>query len=147
MLSEAQSAALRAEFLADPNGLGYAALVTAGDDTGLAALLNEVHPVGAAYSIYRKAVAVKDLLAGFVPSEFASLTTAQSGQLNLMFAGSGGTLDASDVNTRNIVTAVLAGKAGTIANFAVLVKKHGSRAEVLFGDGTVVTPEDCGAAR
>lgn len=133
-------AALRAEIQNDPAGLGYAAAVAAGADGAVADLLNAVG-AGAAYSIYKSDVPVHDVIANIDSANFASLTTLQVAKLQLLFAGTGA-LDATDGNTRAIATGVFAGMTATLTNLATLVKRQGSRAEVLWGDGCVVTADD-----
>jgi hypothetical protein len=138
-------AAMRSEIVTDPAGVGYAAPYAAGNDDGVAALLNAVG-AGAAYSVYKKSVPVRDLVASIDPTNFAALTALQLAKLQLLFTGAA-TLDASDANTRTIVQGVFSGMAATLTNFAVLVKRQGSRAEVLWGDGARVSADDVSKAR
>lgn len=145
-LTTAQIATLKTEINSDPNGLGYAAPYSLGSDDGVAALINAVG-AGAAYSIYKNNIPLHDMIANIASSEFTSLTSLQVAQLQFLFQGSGGVVDATDTNTRNIITAIFAGKTSTLANFAALAKRQGSRAEVLFGVGVSVSGHDVGATR
>lgn len=137
--------ALKNEIINDPNGLGYSTPYNLGNDDGVAALLNSVG-AGAAYSIFKNSVPIADLLKNFVPAEFNALTAVQVAKLQLLFAGSA-TIDPSDANTRSIFQTFLSAATGTLTNFAALIKRQGSRAEVLFGIGTSISGSDVAAAR
>lgn len=130
-------AALTTEINTDPASLNLATLVAAGNDSGVAAALNAAG-AGAAFSIFRKAIAVRDVVANIASADFASLTALQLAKLQLLFAGSA-TLDATDTNTRTIIVGVFSGMATTVSNLTALAKRQGSRAEVLWGDGTTIS--------
>jgi len=144
-LSTAQIAALKAELQADPAGLGYATPYGLGDDAGVARILNTVQP-GVAYSIFKNAIPLRDMVANVASAEFTTLTATQLAQLQFLFLGAS-SVDASDLNTRNIITAIFAGKTATLTNFATLAKRQGSRAEVLFGIGVSVSDSDVSRTR
>lgn len=133
-------AALKTEIQTDPAGVGYASAVASGADGAVADLINTVR-AGAAYSIFKSSVPIAALVANIDSTNFAALTALQLAKLQLLFAGSA-SLDATDLNTRNIVTGVFTGMAATLANLTILVKRQGSRAEVLWGDGTRITADD-----
>lgn len=138
------TAALRSEIQTDPAGVGYAPAAASGADGAVADLLNAAG-VGVGYSIFRKSVGVHEVIGAIDSANFASLTALQLAKLQLLFAGTAD-VDATDLNTRNIATGIFTGMAATLANLAVLVKRQGSRAEVLWGDGTRVSADDVGHA-
>ena len=136
---------LKTELTTDPAGLGYSSHLTVADDQGLADILNAVQ-AGVAYSIFRNSIPVRDLIAAITASEYVTLTSLQIAQLNFLFSANS-TLDATDLNTRNIVTTIFTGKASTLGNFAVVAKRQASRAEVAWGQGTFITAQQVGEAR
>lgn len=139
-------ATLKTEIQNDPAGIGYAAFVTAENDAGLAGALNLVR-AGASYSIFKSSIPIKDVIANIVAADFATLTTLQIEKLQLLFAGNTSGLDATDLNTRSIILGIFSGMTTTVSNLTTLAKRQGSRAEVLFGMGTVITDHDIGRAR
>lgn len=138
-------AALKSEIQSDPTGVGYAAPVAAGADGAVADLLNAAG-AGVAYSIYRKSVGIHEIIAAIDATNFGSLAALQVAKLQLLFAGTGN-LDATDANTRAIATGIFTGMTATLTNLAALVKRQGSRAEVLWGDGARVTADLVSQAR
>lgn len=129
--------ALKQECTNDPAGIGLTAIYNALQDQTVADALNLVR-AGAAYSIFRSAVPIRDLIKNIDATEYSALTQLLLAKLNLIFLGTA-ELDATDLNTRNIITDIFTGKPLTLANFAVVAKKQASRAEVLWGDGFMVT--------
>ena len=138
---------IKSECQLDPAGIGLTPLYDNGQDQDVANALNLVR-AGVAYSIYKKMVPIKELIASFDTTEFngAGFTQLKVSKMALLFTGSA-VLDATDQNTRDLVTGLLSGLPNTIANFAVVAKKQGSRAEVLGGDGTVVTASQVAQSR
>jgi hypothetical protein len=88
-------AQLLAELNTDPAAIGYAALIAAGNDAGVAALLNAPTTT----SVYRNNIGVHEVVAAIAPADFAGLTTLQVAKLQLLFTGTT-TIDASSANTR-----------------------------------------------
>lgn len=129
------NAALKTELLTDPASLGYAPHITAGDDNGLADLINMARS-GGAYLVNRDPVTPGRLFAQIDPTEYAGLTTTNLQRLATAFAVP--TLDLSVSNVLGILTGVFPN--GSLTNQAIvtLSKRAGSRAEVLWGPGVIV---------
>jgi H+/Cl- antiporter ClcA len=134
-------AQLLAELNTDPAAIGYAALIAAGNDAGVAALLNAPTTT----SVYRNNIGVHEVVAAIAPADFAGLTTLQVAKLQLLFTGTT-TIDASSPNTRALFVGIFAGMATSSASLTALASRPGSRAEVLWGTGTVVTGNDVSLA-
>jgi hypothetical protein len=132
-------AQLAAEITNDPKALGYAAPVAAGSLSGLAALINGTYPgVG---TVWRTDVAAAELLGGIVWAEVSGFTAAQWEAVEVMLVPL--TVDASNANVRAFFAGVFAGKTATIANLTAIAQRaNPSRAEELWGYGTVVSTTD-----
>lgn len=137
--------ALKDEILNDPQALGLLALYNNGQDLDVALALNLVRE-GVAYSIFKKSVPIHDMIMNIEASEFGTLTSIQIQRLQFLFNGTA-TIDATDANTRQIVTDIFVGKPNTLANFAIIGKKQASRAEVLWGDGFAVSHQQVAQTR
>lgn len=128
--------ALRVELLTDPKGLGYSTFVTFRDLNRLVDLLNtrgltsEVVSIGTITSM--------DLQANVVGSEYVALTAAQRNLWDVViFTGTGG-IAISNTNVRGQITAVWSAATTTRANLVALQNRPASRAEVLFGENTLI---------
>jgi len=128
------TAQLASEINSDPAALGYAAHVASGDDAGVAALLNAATTT----KVFRNDLATHEVLNAIVAADFAALTQLQVSKLALFFAGTT-TVDATNANTRTIFLGVFTGMANTVTALTALAQRNGSRAEVLWGVGTVIT--------
>ncbi len=135
---------IAAELANDPQNLGYAALVAVADDQAVAALLNRVSGQGSG-SVFRKDIAPYEIMRAIVAADAANLTALQCAKLQLMMLGNN--LDATVTNTRTIFLGIFTGMAGTITALTTVVSRTGSRAEVLWGTGTVITPQQVSGAR
>lgn len=136
-------AALKTEIQTDPAALGYQSSVTAKNDQGIADLINTVRN-GATFQVNREPVTVAQFIAKIDPAEFSALTQLQVSRLQALF--SGGTLDINEPNTQSNMTKIFPAAGATVANVTPFLKRQGSRAEVLFGNGTVVTSSDVSLA-
>ena len=152
-------AQLKSELTADPTSRGYAALLVAGDDVGLAASLN---PPGAG-SVNRREVPRGELLealagtGGLGPLYAAAVDPAGaafgvSKAATLILDDPLGTVDYTRAGTRALVAALGPGAlavltADQLAALQAVCVKSGSRAEVLWGDGARVTAQQVGEAR
>ena len=137
-------AALLAELQADPQTLGYAALVAANNDKALADLLNDKTKGG---TIDRVTVSASELQSCVVGSEFLTLTVAQQNLWNaVLSAAADGGVRMSNANIRAQALAVWAGGTTTRSNLGAAQTRAGSRAEVLWGEGTTVSFADVGIA-
>jgi hypothetical protein len=143
-------AALRHELTTDPAGLGYAALVAVGNDPGVANILNRPSGPGAA-TVTVNWLAKSDLAAVIVQA-VPNLLQKDAGTQAAWTFYFQTALALDGVNPANPVTAALfanAVTAGLLTQGQVdaAIKRVGSRAEVLWGAGTIVTAADVGAAR
>jgi hypothetical protein len=127
-------AALKSEIQADPTILGYAPFVTAGSDIGVAGLLNATR---AGISVFRNDLGVREVINAIDATNFASLTQIQVSKLMLLFTSTP-TIDATNANTRTIFLGIFSGMTATVNALTALASRTGSRAEQLFGAGTVV---------
>lgn len=132
------TAALRSEIQADPASLGYAAFVSAGDDSAIASALN-LPRAGAGYQIYRNDISQADIIKCIVSVDFKAATQLQMNKLQFLFPP-GVLLDATAANTRQIILDIFAGASATTTSaLSAVATRAGSRAEVLFGAGAIVT--------
>lgn len=128
-------AALNSEIINDPAAIGYATPRQAGDDVGVANLINAVQGT---ITVFRNNVGPTEVLGNTTVSGYSALTAAQQGYYNdivgLPF------IDATNATLRtNLATMFPAGSPTRTALLAV-AQRNGSRAEQLWGTGFVVTP-------
>jgi len=142
-LTPAQITALHTEFTTDPKSLGYAAQMAAGSDQGLANLINSVEnppETGPVSSVGAEAVWECIAIA-----DWNALTTAQ--QQYVLGAVAFPTLNPANAQVSGAFSAIFSGKSGgTLARLQALATRNYTRAEVLFGAGTVVTTNDVALA-
>lgn len=165
------SATLRTELANDPRGYGYAPLVFVANDPALVDILNAVrdgtnppaNPTAAggvangSISVKRidcspaeilEAIDIRDLLTVGLPAGM-SVPLAQSWLesvtqfVRIRLANDDGT----KTMTRRNIDRLVANTNGSQTRLDAVAVRLGSRAEELFGAGTVVTRDDVGAAR
>jgi hypothetical protein len=139
--------ALKTELLTDPAALGYSGPFAAGQDQTCATLLNAVG-AGAAFSLFKPTIATTDVQACLDPTEFTALTSTQLSQLTIMLAG--GSVNTGAASVRTIMAGIFTPSGSfpnTRAALVAIAKQQGSRAEVLFGVGTVIQHSDIAKAR
>lgn len=134
-------AALKSEIQNDPVVIGYAPLVAAGNDAGIADLLNQVR-VGT--SITRSYVPIEDVLAAIVASEFDALLATDKAKVDQFVRGP--RIKTSSANMRTTMAGLFGAATTTRANLIALATRNGSRAEQLWGEGTSVTHSDVARA-
>jgi hypothetical protein len=157
--------ALKTELQADPVTYGYAALLTAGNHTGICALINKLRDGTdgkPAISIKRSDVSASEVMNAIDVADYAALpTTPTNAQLSterrfLSWLGcvcgvpDGRIRLVNDDNTdapavKNF-KAMFAAGTGTLTRLSALSSRTGSRAEVLGGPGTVVREPDIALA-
>lgn len=136
------SQALRAELDADPAGLGYAAPRAIGDRLTLLALLNDRSGPGTATialdSVPRNGF-VEALRPGLLALAGLSAATQMKWDriLNAIYTTTGSVT--IDPTTRGLLSAAIADGVLTQAQADAAWHRAGSRAEALWGAGTVVT--------
>lgn len=154
--------ALHAELVNDPESLGYAPLVASGNDQGLADLLNkrpEAYSPAKDWTATRAYIPMAkvltwaaagplDALNGGLSSEVSQIRSACRGAL-LLFS-----LPSLDSFNPSLVATLLAGlvSAGVLtsdqsAALTTLQQVPASRAEVLFGVGSIVSIHDLSFAQ
>jgi hypothetical protein len=138
-------AALKSELLADSQALGYEPLRTGFDTHGLAAVLNLAR-AGAGYVVFRPSLTAMEIQGALDPAEFVTLTQIQLSKLTVLL--SGGIVNSGSATVRTIMSDIF--PVGTFpvtrAAMIALVKRQGSRAEILHGVGTILTHEDIAKA-
>ena len=133
---------IRTELDADSKSLGYAGLR---DDSNapqaLAAKLNE--PGASAETLFKTYVAMEDVLACIVLTEFNALSAAGKTACDMFLRGA--RLRSGDANMRTTMAALFAAGATRTALIA-LASRAASRAEALWGEGVTVTDTEVSLA-
>lgn len=132
-------AQLATELNTDPLTLGYAALIAAGRDADLAAALNLAR-AGAGYQIYRGPIGAYEVINATVPAEWAALTADEKNRYAVLTGA--GDVDTSNANVRSAFAAMFANGTATRTALNAMAVRQGSRAEVLWGIGTAITPTE-----
>jgi hypothetical protein len=130
---------LKTEIQQDPKGLGLAPLVAAGNDQGIADLLNSFASSGTC-TAFRNNIQVNEIIAAIQPADFAALSVLQLTQLQTITGQA--VFDATGANARTSLLNIFAGMTTTVAALTALASRVSSRAEVLFGAGTVISAGD-----
>lgn len=131
------------ELKTDPLSLGYAALISADNIAALSALLNSRsgQGTGPVAGDTLNAVQFRDLIdptdAG---NMLASATTA------LVFHVGALDVDVGNPKRQAILNTILSQYSATLANVQATYTRTGSRAEVLWGNGTIVSDSDIESA-
>lgn len=150
--------ALRAELTTDPQAVGYAAHYAAGDDYTLAQMLNATTGAGAASvpliaisrgAFLRSVIPGTDRLAAGLDSDGAALTSATITKWTYRFnaARGGDETIALDAAMLGMLGQMVTDKIMTQAEIDAFTTRTGSRAEVLFGAGTVIAVDDVSRTR
>lgn len=146
---------LHTEITTDPRGYGYVPLLSSGNDDGLAALLNKVRDGTdgfASISVKRTDIASNEVLEALDSRDLAASPNAglcawfqsATGLSRLRLVNDDGT------NTRvlgNIKRLFTSDVQGSQTRLQAVATRNGSRAEELFGTGTVLTNFDVGQAK
>ena len=130
---------LKTEIQQDPKAMGLAPLVAAGNDQGIADLLNSVTSSGTG-TTFRNNIQAKEIINAIVAADFAALTALQLAQLQAITAQ--GILDATNANARAIFLNIFVGMTNTVSALTALASRVASRAELLFGAGTTIEAGD-----
>lgn len=157
--------ALKTELQTDPLTYGYAALLTAGNHTAICALLNKLRDGTdgkPAIAIKRADVSASEVMNAIDVADYTSIgTTPTAAQLSterrfLSWLGcvcgvpDGRIRLVNDDNTdapavKNFKAMFAAGTA-TLTRLTALASRTGTRAEALFGSGTVIQENDIAVA-
>jgi hypothetical protein len=156
-------AALRSELQADPAGLGYASHLAAGNHQALADLLNWPRdgvtappvagaPTGAAITVRNPSISAADLLEAIDNRDFATSPNAAhvawfesitQQRTTIALLNEDGSNNRVLGNLNRLITS---DTQGSRTRLLALATRRGSRAEQLWGPGTVVTIDDIGRA-
>lgn len=135
--------ALATEINTDPASLGLVALKNAGSDQAIADALNLVR-AGAGFVVNRTDISARELMGAVVNTEYLALDTGHQNLWQTLLITA--PVDASNTQTRTTVAAIFSSGTTTRANLVALSTRQGSRAEVLWGAGTVVRAIDVSRA-
>jgi hypothetical protein len=141
-------AALKAEIQGDPKGLDYGPHAVAQDDGAVADLINSTTGPGAA-TIALSFVSRDDFLKAILPAFLVLPTLPADVQskwdriLNMINAGAGVTINAP---VQALLAQAVTDGVLTQEEADAVWHRTGSRAEVLGGPGTVVTPDQVSVA-
>lgn len=129
---------LRSELLSSAQASLYSAAVATGDDNRLADLLNvrgsATVSIGTIYAV--------DMQQTVVASEYGVLSSGQRDMWNAIVTTGVNGVSISNAALRAQVAYVWSAGTTTRASLLALDTRTGSRAEVLFGVGAAVTPND-----
>lgn len=128
--------ALRNELRNDPLSLGYGPAIASGDQNTLFSLVNMIRR-GGAFQVDRDPVRPEVLFSEVTPEDFAAMTTTELARLQVLMVLP--QIDLADGSTKTIVDSLFANGAVTRQNVTILKQRDGSRAEVLWGKGIIVT--------
>lgn len=135
-------AALKNELSTDPRGYGYAPYWANGSDWILADMLNQVRD---SIRIDRTFVNAYEVFEAIVPAEWIALSADEKQRIQLVL--NMGQVYTRGTNTKAVLQAAFPAGSTTRTNLLALLKRSGSRAEELFGEGVSVTWDDIARAR
>lgn len=132
---------LHDELMNDPKALNYAAHLSEGDDTGVAAILNSTY--AAVGTVWRQSLTAAEVLGSLVDTEVAAWTQLQWTAFQCLI--STGTVDATNARIRALFAKLVSGQ--SLTNLTAIAKVvTPTRAEELFGAGTVIPEAQVAAA-
>lgn len=136
-------AQLAAELNGDPTGRGYAPHIASGNDVALAQNINQPD----AGMIDRLTITPDIFQTAVVASEYTSLTDQMRSLWQTIVTASVQTgVPIKNTSIRSQIVAIWPQGSTTRTNLAAMQQRMGSRAEVLWGDGTVVQTSDIARA-
>jgi hypothetical protein len=137
---------LKAEITTDPKGLGYAPFVQPGSDNSIMALLNDPTNAKGQGTVAMPSLSKDQFLLATAPMLFTLVGLSAAIQAKwtpiLEHLRAADQLDFTSATVQALVTAAVADGLLTQAQATALNQRMGSRAEVLFGAGTVLTNRD-----
>jgi hypothetical protein len=140
--------ALLTELQTDPRQIGYAGPLAIGDQDALAAMLNAITGPGAA-TVTLASVPHDAFELGLAPAllGFSTLSaTIQAKWQPILAALNSSTNVTINAETIGLLSTAVTDGVMTTAQATAIYQRTGSRAEVLFGAGTVVLISDVSAA-
>lgn len=142
----ANNAALKSELQTDPKTLGYAAFVSERGAVGIAGLVNAL--TGAGTGVINVSQVSKDtFVLAIAPEIYANLSTLSATKQQqwrdiLGIINGAATVDVSSANVQALLNQAIADTLLTQAQINAATQRTGSRAEVLWGENTVVSDVD-----
>ncbi len=133
---------LKTELNTDPSGLGYPALITSGSDNALADALNLSRVTITNISV--TLLTPHLVFAAIVPSEWAAVSASNQQIIQMILALD--MINPNDTNTKNAFLQAFGSGTTTRTNLNALLTRQGSRAEQLFGAGTIIYSQDVAIA-
>lgn len=141
---------LAAEIAADPKNLGYAAFSVNGNDAAVASLLNSLSGPGVG-PVASVTMTRDEALLAFSPAllTITALSTALQSKWDRILSAltSLNVLDCTSAAVQAILTQAITDSVLTQEQVTNFNQRTGSRAEVLWGAGTIVSAYDCSQAR
>lgn len=125
---------LRDEIVNDPLGLGY--VNGQGDWVGDQIITDMLNSTNNGANVRRTAVPMREIYANIVWADFMIL--GQGAREAFRLITSTNALDASSQNIIDAFVAIFGGGSATVSALNVATTKMGSRAEVLWGEGTSI---------
>lgn len=135
------TAALTSELNTDPKGLGYKVAGVFRSDYELAGLLNTV----GTDTIFKAYTDVADVVAAIDQAEYTALAAGPKTFLNEVILKAD-RLKTGDATLRTTIGAIFAAGTATRTRLVATASRTATRAEVLWGEGTVVTDVDIATA-
>lgn len=143
MLTPAQITTLSTELQNDPQSLGYAALVTAGSDGGIATLLNTVGSAQVPANPVSKDQFLLALAPIYLVLPTLSTTIQQKWDRILEVIEASLIIEVGSANVQALLDAAVTDSVLTFDQRSQFpATRNGTRAEVLFGPGTIIDPND-----
>ena len=133
-------AALKSEILTDPKALGYTALrAQSNGPEAVAAKLNEAG--ASAETLFKAWLPIEEVIAVIVRAEYDALSAAAK-QFFADVLMRGARLKSGDANLRASMAGVFASGTATRTSLTALASRSASRAEALWGENVLITPQE-----
>lgn len=136
---------LKNEITGDPVAMGYVGK----QDGDIAALLNTVGlPAAAPSTVFKATTPIEDVIACIEPAEYAALAAASKDFL-ISVVLRAPRLKTGDATFRSRMGAIFTAGTGPISRAALIAvaSRPSSRAEALWGEGTVITDQNVAQAK
>lgn len=131
------------EINTDPMSLGYAALgAQSNGPEALAAKLNQ--PGASGQTVFKGYTATEDLIPAVILSEYVALSQANRDYLSMLFAPR--QVKTGDSVLRTQIGSVFGVGTTSRTNLVAAAQRSASRAEALWGEGTLITELQVAAA-
>jgi hypothetical protein len=132
------NAQLKTELTTDPTSLGYAPLITAGNLGGVESLINKIQGT---ITVFRNDVAPREVVQCIAAADFNAAAQIAISKLEMMFISA--PLDCTLANVRANMQGIFTGASAATTNaLSAVAQRNGSRAEQLWGTGTLVSSND-----